>query len=643
MRRAFGVARLSLLVALVSLALTALSIPAQAGSTKSSTYTASISPPKVTLGDSTAFTLQLAVAPSSSNSLGSVQVVVPAGFTVSSLGPATTPSGWLYSTPSCSSDSPAGCGAAGATLVQVATPSGNGANKVLPGQVLTISVTATVSGATGARTWAVAGKNSAAWSTGQLLTLSGSSPSVTVYPAPAKVAFGTPPPSTTVAGQTFGATVNVLDANDQPTISTAQVTVSGTSLTGTTTVSAVAGTATFSGLSLTKAGTITVTASSGSLTPAGADVVVTPGPPAKLVVSAPSAVTAGDALGVDVTVTDAYDNPVDPQVGVDLAVDGATVASQTTVGGSTSFSVPAPTSAGTHSLTVSSSGLTQTQSFTVAAGPPVALTIDSVTDEGGVGVLTKNAPFDVTVTARDTYGNPSPYTGTVALATSGGTGNGLGTVTGTTTGTFSAQTSVTVVGAVYTGYGNTITLTASAAGLTDATTNIDVSLFVTSQNASPNNSLTLTNSGCTDATPQVPVCSSLILPKGANGLVTLAQGACNPFTPCLTGAQNQALLVQGIANLRDNSGRLLYSRTSPAAVQLRCDKTLCGGTGANGFPILYQPSGGGPFLTAPACPKKGTIGPNQTFCQDFTQNHRDNAGDLVAYLLFLDDVRSTFG
>ena len=69
----------------------------------------------------------------------------------------------------------------------------------------------------------------------------------------------------------------------------------------------------------------------------------------------------------------------------------------------------------------------------------------------------------------------------------------------------------------------------------------------------------------------------------------------------------------------------------------------CGGGGSNGFPILYQASGGGPFLTAPACPKKGTIGPSQTFCQDFTQDHRDNAGDLVAYLLFLDDVRNTFG
>jgi hypothetical protein len=642
MRRHFGARRSWLLVPLVSLALTALSIPAEAG-TKSSTFSATISPTKVTVGDTTAYSLAVSVAANSANSLGAVQVVVPAGLAITALGPATTPGGWLYSTPPCSSDSPAGCGAAGSTLVQVNTPSGNGANKVLAGQTLTISITATAGGPTGTRTFAVAGKNSAAWSTGQLLTRTGSSPTITVYPAPAKLAFGTPPPSTLVAGHTFGATVNVLDANDQPTISTAAVTLTGTSLSGTTTVSAVAGTATFSGLTLTKAGTITVTASSGSLTQATSDVVVTPGPPAKLVVDAPDSITAGDNLDVDVTVTDQYDNPVDPQVGVGLAVDGASVATQTTVGGSTSFSVAGPTSAGSHSLTVSSSGLSTTLSFSVAAGPPVALTVDSVTDEGGAGALTKNAPFDVTVTARDAYGNPSPYTGTVTLATSGGTGNGLGTLTGTTTGSFSAQSSVTVQGAVYTGYGNTITLTASAAGLTNGTTSIDVQLFVTTANGTPNKPLSLTNGGCTDATPQVPVCSTLILNKGANGLVSLSEGACNPFTPCLTGQQNQALLVQGIANLHDDSGHLLYSRTNPAISQLRCDKTLCGGSGTNTFSILFQPSSGGPFQTAPPCPKKGTIGANQTFCQDFTQNHRDNAGDLVAYLLFLDDVRHTFG
>ena len=418
--RSVGRRRFWLLVPVAALLVAALPVSAEAGGSKASAFTASISPTAVIAGDSTAFTLQLAVAAGSSNSLGSAQVVVPAGFTVTALGPATTPSGWFYSTPSCSSDSPAGCGNPGTTLVQVATPNGNGANKVSAGQVLTVSITAAATSVTGVTTWAVAGKNSAAWSSGTLLTLSGSSPTVRVYPAPVKLAFGTPPPATVVAGHSFGTTVNIVDANGQPTVSTAAVTLSGTSLSGTTTVSAVAGTATFTGLVLTKAGTITLTASSGSLTPATADVVVTPGPPAKLVVSAPDGAAAGDTVTVGVGVTDQYDNPVDPQVAVDVAFDGSTVASQTTVGGSTSFNVAAPTSAGNHTLTVSSSGLSQSQSFAVTAGPPVALTVDSVTDEAAVGILTKNAPFDVTVTARDLYGNPSAYTGAVSLATSGG-------------------------------------------------------------------------------------------------------------------------------------------------------------------------------------------------------------------------------
>ena len=286
--------------------------------------------------------------------------------------------------------------------------------------------------------------------------------------------------------------------------------------------------------------------------------------------------------------------------------------------------------------------LSQTQAFTVTPGPPVALTVDSVADESALGILTKNAPFDVTVTARDQYGNASPYSGAVSLATSGGIGSGLGALTGTTTGTFTAQSSVTVPGAAYSGYGNSITLTATSAGLTPGTTSIDVSLFVTAQQATPNVSLSLTSTGCTEATPQVPVCSTFILPKGANGLVTLSQGACNPFTACLTGSQNQALLVQGLANLHDGNGNLLYSRTAPATLQLLCDRSLCGGGGVNGFPIVYQDSSGGPFQTAPACPKKGTIGPNQTFCQDFRQNHRTKSCDLVAYLLFLDDTKASF-
>jgi hypothetical protein len=613
---------------------TTMSVPVAAvGATKTSTFTATISPTQVTVGDAPSYSLRFTLGTSSSNSLGSVQVVVPAAFTGVQPGTTTTPGGWVYSLPTCSSDSPTGCGAPGTTLVQVSTPNSNGAQKVGPGQSLTINLTATAA-AKGTTTWNVQAKNSAAWSTGQLLSLQGGSPQVTVYGAPAKLVFSTPPPTTLVAGTTFDAAVQLLDADNVLTPSTAQVTLSGPSLGGTTTVAAVAGTASFSGLTLTKAGTITVSASSGTLPSISSDVLVTPARPAKLVVTGPSgSVTAGGTLGVGVLVTDAYDNPVDPQVQVDLSVDGTAVASQTTVAGSTSFSVTAPTAAGSHSLTVSSSGLSRTIGFTVAAAQPERLSIDRVSDEAQIGLLSKNAPFDVVVTARDHFGNPATYTGTTTLQTAGGNG----TLAGTTSASFDNQSTVTVAGATYTGYGNGISLTASAPGLNSATTSINVSLFATVQNSAPGQNTTVTSSDCTDATPSVPVCSSVILPNGASGPIVLSEAACNPFTPCLTGSQNQALLVDTTAAL---SG--LYTRNKPATLQLRCDKTLCGGASANGFPILFKPTGGTDFLTAPACPSKGRIGPDQTFCQDFVQDHRDNAGDLVAYVLFLDDLKSTF-
>jgi hypothetical protein len=139
------------------------------------------------------------------------------------------------------------------------------------------------------------------------------------------------------------------------------------------------------------------------------------------------------------------------------------------------------------------------------------------------------------------------------------------------------------------------------------------------------------------------VCANLVLSHGAVGPVTVAQGECDPFTPCLQGTQNEALLFDGLADLTDGS-RGLYTRHDPAVIVLRCDKTLCGGAGTRAFPLLYQGTSwaANRFEEAPPCPGKGRIGAGQTFCQDYRQNSRDNAGDLIAYLLFLDDAKATF-
>ena len=67
------------------------------GSAKSSSFTVAISPVQATVGQPTTFTLTLTNSTTSSNSMGSAQVVVPAGFTDVTLGTTTSPSGWVYS------------------------------------------------------------------------------------------------------------------------------------------------------------------------------------------------------------------------------------------------------------------------------------------------------------------------------------------------------------------------------------------------------------------------------------------------------------------------------------------------------------------------------------------------------------------
>jgi hypothetical protein len=644
--------RTSRLVALVVIAIGAvvapLVLPTPADAAKKGDVSFSISPASVTAGSSAQLTLTAANALTSSNSIGSVQVVVPASFTDVTVGSVISPaSGFVVRTASCSADSPSGCGAAGTTLVEVGTPSG-GAAKVLPGQslVFTINVRPATKGTS---TWKMEAKNSSAWSTGQVLSQAGPDPTVDVLGAPATLSFTTPPPSPVTAGDTFGTTVSVLDSDGALTSSAASVILSGTGLQGITVQSAVGGSASFTGLSLEQAGTITLTASSDGLTSTTQSVQVRPSTPAELRVTPPTgSVGAGGSFTVGVLVRDRFGNVVDTPQSVTVTRAATTSVpsqsvTQASADGNVSVDLTAPTVTGDYRYTVSS-GTVPPVSFgvTVTAGDPVALTIDAVTPAGGLTLLAKDQPFSVTVTARDAFGNPAAFTGTVSLSSSGGTGSGAGSLTAPDL-TFTGSATATVDGVTYSDYGNSITLRASATGLTDGTRFIDVTQFTTTKPASPGQALNVNLTGCTDATPQVPVCVSLLLPNGAAGPVTVAQGECDPFTPCLTGPQNEALLFNGIADLTDGSTNL-YTRRAPATIVLRCDKTLCGGAGVNAFPLLFQETGWAPtrFEVAPPCPAKGRIGSTQRFCQDFRQNNRDNAGDLVAYLLFLEDAKATF-
>lgn len=142
--------------------------------------------------------------------------------------------------------------------------------------------------------------------------------------------------------------------------------------------------------------------------------------------------------------------------------------------------------------------------------------------------------------------------------------------------------------------------------------------------------------GCTVVDSQHPVCGVVTLPAGATGTVGLSLGACPVGQPCSGGA----LVTQLIANLNGSSGAL-YSRTAPASMTILCDKSVCGKSGVTKFTALWSQSATGDLQPAPACPSKGTVGPDQTYCTDYVSSTRDGAGDLHLVVLFLEDVRGT--
>src|SRR5215204_208374 len=95
---------------------------------KSGDFSVTIDPTQTQVGAVQHYVIEVANARSSSNSIGSVQVVVPAAFGSVQLGDVITPDGFVARFATCSPDSPPGCGASGTRLVEVYTPSDAGAN-----------------------------------------------------------------------------------------------------------------------------------------------------------------------------------------------------------------------------------------------------------------------------------------------------------------------------------------------------------------------------------------------------------------------------------------------------------------------------------------------------------------------------------
>jgi subtilase family serine protease len=300
-------------------------------------------------------------------------------------------------------------------------------------------------------------------------------------PAAAQLAFAQQPSSST-AGDSISPSiiVDVEDADggivgsDDSNVTLSVFSGPG-SLSGTLTVAASGGVATFSSATLDKAGTYALQATDGSLTSATSDSFsITAAAPAQLAfVQQPSSATAGNDITPSITVDikDQFGNLVSSSTSsITLSAESGPgslsgTTTEAATNGIATFSSVSLTTAGTYTLQASSSGLTSaiSSSFNVTAPVPTqlifitqpadsiagqtispALTVDIEDSEDEV-VIADNA--DVTLSVASGPGNPS---GTLTVAAT----NGVATF---------ANVLLDTAG--------TYTLLASASGLTSATSN----------------------------------------------------------------------------------------------------------------------------------------------------------------------------
>jgi len=192
--------------------------------------------------------------------------------------------------------------------------------------------------------------------------------------APAKLAFSQQP-SNTMLNQaiTPAVTAQILDANNNLTTSTANLSVAltgspaGGTLGGNTSVAAVAGIATFSNLSVNKAGTYTLSATSGVLTGATSAAFTISNPVPTLASISPISSNLGQTLNVVFTGTNFVNGASTVSFGSDITVNTITVNSSTQI--TANITIPANAIIGAHNGTVTTAapggGTTSSQIFTV--------------------------------------------------------------------------------------------------------------------------------------------------------------------------------------------------------------------------------------------------------------------------------------
>ena len=300
---------------------------------------------------------------------------------------------------------------------------------------------------------------------------------------------------------------------------------------------------------------------------------------------------------------------------------------------------------------------------TAASLAPVSLSVDTVasdraapdgTPDGAVPtVIVKTGErVHVTVSFSDSTGAPASFQkDTKVVVTS--SGGGLSQVTSTVSkGVTSAVLDVT-----FSQTANQVALTVTVPGkagtsisaTSSSAQRFDVLSELRFVDAAPGINLRQgiggDDSRCTNATPTNPVCGIVMLPNGATGTtgrdgtptqVLLSLGLCGgDYSAC---GSPKGAVVQTLTGL---SG--LYARTAPAALLMKCDKTLCGGGQIQDQHLNFSLAGNAELQPAPACPAKATVGADQHACVDYVQSKRDGSGDTLLYLLFTQDMRGSVG
>lgn len=291
--------------------------------------------------------------------------------------------------------------------------------------------------------------------TGEGYTLTADSPGLTdavssgfnVTPGPPASMRFSVQPSDVAAGDAIAPAIRVelLDAQGNlATGSTALVSLSlgnnpgGATLSGDASVNAVAGVATFSGLSLNRTGTgyTLVAASDGLAGITSTAFDVAPGAPATLsFVTQPGNTVAGDAISpaVQVSVRDAQGNLVAAPIAVTMSIannpGGATLGGTTTInssGGTATFANLTLDLAGDgYTLQASGAGLTATSAaFNVTPGP--AVSVGFFVQPTNIQEGSSFSP-DVAVEVRDAFGNRATgFVGSVSLQLRSESGGGAG-------------------------------------------------------------------------------------------------------------------------------------------------------------------------------------------------------------------------